>query len=242
MKNIHILPTNKPSKKGDVVIWNGLKIWDGVGVQPHHNLNIYITSDEEIKEGDWCLFDRFPKVVSKASSNMSSNGSAKKIILTTDQDLINDGVQAIDDEFLEWFVKNSSCEFVEVKIDSYIDKDISESKVFVDYKIIIPKEEPKSIIEKMKSLQKQWQKDMEETLEKAAENHAKYNFDSLSVDIETSFISGAKWQAERMYSEEDMINASKYGYNFHKTTLFPNQEFEDSCINNTKQWLTIFKK
>jgi hypothetical protein len=53
---------------------------------------------------------------------------------------------------------------------------------------------------------------------------------------------GANWQAERMYSEEDMINASKYGYNFHKTTLFPNQEFEDSCINNTKQWLTIFKK
>ena len=50
------------------------------------------------------------------------------------------------------------------------------------------------------------------------------------------------WQQERSYSEEDMLNASKYGYNFHKTTLFPNQKFEDSCINNTKQWLTIFKK
>ena len=50
------------------------------------------------------------------------------------------------------------------------------------------------------------------------------------------------WQQERSYSEEDMLNASKYGYNFHKTTLFPNQKFEDSCINNTKQWLTLFKK
>jgi hypothetical protein len=39
----------------------------------------------------------------------------KKIILTTDQDLIKDGVQAIDDEFLEWFVKNPSCEEVEIK-------------------------------------------------------------------------------------------------------------------------------
>ena len=27
----------------------------------------------------------------------------KKIILTTDDDIINDGVQSIDDEFLEWF-------------------------------------------------------------------------------------------------------------------------------------------
>jgi hypothetical protein len=38
-----------------------------------------------------------------------------KIILTTDQDLIKDGVQAIDDEFLEWFVNNTSCEEVEIK-------------------------------------------------------------------------------------------------------------------------------
>tara|TARA_R110000823_G_scaffold54057_6_gene132848 strand:+ start:424 stop:666 length:243 start_codon:yes stop_codon:yes gene_type:complete len=44
------------------------------------------------------------------------------------------------------------------------------------------------------------------------------------------------------YSEDDMIEASKYGYNFHKTTQFPNQEFEDSCINNTKQWFQSFKK
>lgn len=45
------------------------------------------------------------------------------------------------------------------------------------------------------------------------------------------------------YSEEDMLKASKYGYDFHKTTQFPDQKFEDSCINNTKQWLrSIMKK
>jgi hypothetical protein len=44
------------------------------------------------------------------------------------------------------------------------------------------------------------------------------------------------------YSEEDMIEASKYGYNFHKTTQFPQQKFEDSCIRNTQQWLKQFKK
>ena len=44
------------------------------------------------------------------------------------------------------------------------------------------------------------------------------------------------------YSKQDMINASKYGYNFHKTTQFPKQDFEDSCIRNTQQWLMYYKR
>jgi hypothetical protein len=43
------------------------------------------------------------------------------------------------------------------------------------------------------------------------------------------------------FGEEDMIEASKYGYNFHKTTSFPQQDFEDSCVRNTQQWLLKFK-
>jgi hypothetical protein len=39
------------------------------------------------------------------------------------------------------------------------------------------------------------------------------------------------------YTEEDLINAAKYGYEFRDTTSFPEHKFEDSCINNTKQWL-----
>jgi len=67
-----------------------------------------------------------------------------KIILTTDTKLIKDGVQAIDDEFLEWFVKNASCEEVKVdKAEHGIYKDDVyyklSNKIF--YKIIIPKEE-----------------------------------------------------------------------------------------------------
>ena len=112
---------------------------------------------------------------------------------------------------------------------------------------------------------------MIETLEEAAEKLYQYKSENPPYTIITpkakieGFIAGAKWQQEqekittddaynegfengkhwqqeRTYSEEDMLNASKYGYNFHKTTLFPNQEFENSCINNTKQWLTLFKK
>lgn len=46
---------------------------------------------------------------------------------------------------------------------------------------------------------------------------------------------------EKLYTEKDMLEASKYGYNFHKTTSFPNQEWEDSCIRNTQQWMTTLK-
>ncbi len=107
------------------------------------NLNIYITSDEEIKQGDWCV-DTYKlknnhNPIFKWSDKFKVD--AKKIILTTDQDLIKDGVQSIDDEFLEWFVKNPSCEFVKIIDDVeclpmpniHIHKHI--------YKIIIPQEE-----------------------------------------------------------------------------------------------------
>jgi hypothetical protein len=75
------------------------------------NENIYITSDEKPKSGDWSLYAgcKLHKCIEDIIGD-----EFKKIILTTDQDLIKDGVQVIDDEFLEWFVKNPSCEEVEV--------------------------------------------------------------------------------------------------------------------------------
>jgi hypothetical protein len=64
--------------------------------------------------------------------------------MTTDQDLIADGVQAIDGEFLEWFVNNSSCEEVEVdrderEVGNHLGGAVTQ---YGDYKIIIPQEEP----------------------------------------------------------------------------------------------------
>ncbi len=48
--------------------------------------------------------------------------------------------------------------------------------------------------------------------------------------------------ADKKYTEEDMLNASKYGYEFRDTTSFPEHKFEDSCINNTKQWIYSLNK
>jgi hypothetical protein len=101
-------------------------------------INIYITSSEEIQEGNWYL-DTTVNVIFKNDKLFLNGTGYKKIILTTDPTLIADGVQSIDDEFLEWFVKNSSCEFVEIqcRYNFYAGYDL------VHYKIIIPQEEPK---------------------------------------------------------------------------------------------------
>ena len=110
MKNIHLLPTDKPSRLVQRRITKELMFSSMNNPQLWNNVNIYITSDEEIKEGD-CFLSKEEIV----HNNWGWNFGDKKIILTTDQDLIKDGVQAINDEFLEWFVKNPSCDKVEVE-------------------------------------------------------------------------------------------------------------------------------
>ena len=191
MKNIHVLPTDKPSnllfeKISNRYYTNSRRKENSKNVQ---NQNIYITSDEGIKEGDWVLFISTNEVI-KVPLGGFKGKVCKKIILTTDQDLIKDGVQAIDDEFLEWFVNNPSCDKVEViplrKSSGYYDEKDNWHWDFLAYKIIIPKEEPK-----------------QETLEEAARN---YRDLKLPDDLYDAFIAGAKWQQERSYSGEDVYN------------------------------------
>ncbi len=45
------------------------------------------------------------------------------------------------------------------------------------------------------------------------------------------------YPTDKIYNGEDMVQASKYGYEFRATTAFPEHKFEDDCINNTKQWM-----
>ena len=153
MKNIHVLPTDKPSRiiknqDNDFILLNTYAPnWFEINLKTTKQ-NIYITSDEEIKGGDWCYHPLLKWGSVIKSKYDEPNSTMKKIILTTDQDLIKDGVQAIDDEFLEWFVKNPSCEEVEVNYENYkkgVGLMTSTWRISEDdyYKIIIPKEEPK---------------------------------------------------------------------------------------------------
>jgi hypothetical protein len=242
MKNLHLLPTDKPSRLfkdyNDVLHLNSHHVIKGIFTRwTGSNQNIYITSDEEIKEDDWGLSKLNEVILFGRSYNEKFY---KKIILTTDQDLIADGVQAIDDEFLEWFVKNPSCESVEVMKEykdgygnwyNYQD-DFKFTGLSIRYKIIIPKEELERGIT-ITHVGKQ------ETLEEAAEKL--YSEDimwgmDLNKDTKNAFIDGAKWQQERMYSEEDLHKAYCAGSDFDMSCLKGEQYYM------FKEWFEQFKK
>ncbi|MFY8160828.1 MAG: hypothetical protein ACOVNU_05820 [Candidatus Kapaibacteriota bacterium] len=123
MKNIHIFPTDKPSSLVLETTNNNLFITttEDFGTNIMKFQNIYITSDEVIKEGDWACHvgitnDKYQIIRCNIPNNVSIQEHWNKIVLTTDAELIKDGVQAINDEFLEWFVENPNCEFVETHI------------------------------------------------------------------------------------------------------------------------------
>jgi hypothetical protein len=170
MRNVHLLPTDKPSR---IRIGNNGNFVFGLMQNSiaskndsYTNQNIYITSNEEIKMDDWYLDDTnsVRQAITECESYWTHRKDYQKIILTTDASL--DGVQAIDDEFLEWFVKNPSCDEVEVILQHqyqtskkyYINPDyvnctkeqynsikseIPTCPLRIVYQIILPQEEPK---------------------------------------------------------------------------------------------------
>jgi hypothetical protein len=246
MKNLHILPTDKPSrvyKELGRELKYTTKYFEQKGLLCI-NQNIYITTDVEIKEGDWYYY--FGHIVKYDSDENTLTPNCKNIILTTDQDLIKGGIQSIDDEFLEWFVKNPSCEEVDINRDwgypkiiipkeelidceycggdgIYVDGDNNTSKCTMCEKGKILKEEP---TEEAKQRAKNYMslkgalEPKQETLEEAAERYCEkvwggykddvFKHDDIITDStlseisKTDFIEGAKWQQERMYSEEDV--------------------------------------
>jgi hypothetical protein len=155
MKNIHIIPTKFKSLickifediESSKNIFN-LTISSSSNENDREYQNICITNDEEIKEGD-CYYILSTKEVLRHnfSVKIEDDGDHKKIILTTDEDLIKNGVQEISEDFLQWFVKNPSCEFVEVEKIRVISYSFPRN-AYAKYRITIPKEEPKQSVEK----------------------------------------------------------------------------------------------
>lgn len=170
----------------------------------------------------------------------------KKIIMTTDESINvlcgcgkdcgakESGVQAIDYEFLQWFVKNTSCDFVEIKelyfhgSGYYNSSELSEQEkekysFMKSYKITIPKEEPK-----------------QETLEEAAERLYPTTINSFTDSgFDTSeterliFKNGAKWQQEKSYSYMEEYANYCLMCSAEKTLKIPLQP---------KEWIEQFKK
>jgi hypothetical protein len=262
MKNIHVLPTDKPSRLysfygmledlsygktftigneeiAKINLHNDLKNYqENLTKAGWKSGNIYITSDDEIKEGDW-TFDgeKIYKWTEGDVEDCLYNPSAKnykdckKITLATDEDLIKDGVQAIDDDFLKWFVNNPSCEEIEIEVIEFeVDMELGESCIEYGsyYKVIIPKSEQKQhLIDIMREDEQLglYEEPKKETLEEAAERlylviikpildvyddgvSNQIGEEDINENNRESFIAGAKWQQEQdknKYTEEEVL-------------------------------------
>jgi hypothetical protein len=296
MKNIHVLPTDKPSRlvlddttQHLMLINKGEALWG--------NQHIYITSDEEIKEGDWFYntFNDNQAKIQKRKGHWKTCFNQRKIILTTDPDLIADGVQAIDDEFLEWFVKNPSCEEVVVTKGSYklspmeemLEKEYVPKGTFDTYKIIIPKEElidceycggdgiyvdgdnntskctmcEKGKVPKEKPTEEAKQRaknymslkgalePKKTTLEEAAERFLiRQGCQRMDCDGENcnffedvqpkDLIEFAKYQADKMYSEEEVEQIARFGFNAGRRVELKAVDLDFTF----EKWFEQFKK
>jgi hypothetical protein len=193
-KNIFLIPTDRPSR---IFEFGGSYHLCDKEQENFRSFNLYITSNEIIKD-DYYQLNTLTNKVCKNNGFMTEIAD-KKIILTTDPDLIKDGVQSIDDEFIQWFVKNSSCDSVEViplrKSSGWYDEKNVWHWDFLAYKIIIPHEEPK-----------------QETLEEAAEYFAHNNFNMHDTNnykaLKEGFIKGyelAKQEIFEWLSYNDLL-------------------------------------
>jgi hypothetical protein len=284
MKNIHIISTDKPSRLVFDVEENRLLPLQAEDFWMKHqdlmqNKNIYITNDEEIREGyvkhieyGICrvisIKPAFIQCETSSGIKMLHPVHCKKVILTTDPTLIADGVQAIDDTFLEWFVNNTSCEKVEVdrKTPDEIEielnihgHDIGLSNTEFDewlknggklYKIIIPQEKSKTFGDSLENSANiisianymfgKKEEPKQEILEEVAEKYSKKSSANMfQENHKKDFIAGAKWQSERMYSEEEVRKiAWESRLFFNRNRDIPFSKIKGSFFG----WFEQFKK
>jgi hypothetical protein len=273
MKNIFMLPTDKPSRLGYLTkkgkeVFNDLRLFEKSmpNILDSENQHIYITSDEDIKEGDYSFYPPFGvgknifidgelcfHIKSKDGKGNFTQRTYqtldrnKKIILTIDQDLIADEVQSINDNFLKWFVKNPSCESVEIEdwYSIYLSCCQSKEQCSCNKKrIIIPKEEFKK--ETLKEFAKidltklcyydkrnpdcsADDEDIEDHKRSLIKKNKTCSCDNCFYD-RTELTEQLISQAKRMYSEEEvkpLLDAIKY--------------FIDRVENGTIQSKTTYK-
>ncbi len=262
MKNIHILSTDKPSRLHlayNKDYYLSVEPFIQLDTNNYKSFNIYITSDEEIKMDDWYLDDTnsVRQAITECESYWTHRKKYQKIILTTDQSL--DGVQPIDDEFLEWFVNNPSCEKVDIKeksrccgrcdgvndlcyTDQYCDNhhqcgcEICYGKA-KKYQIIIPKEEPKQeTLEEVAALSEKQLRKMAKQVCNGHQHAMRYrNMLNACFKMGQTVLEEC---TERMYSEEEVKDIVEQTIEkFYKHT------YADKTKAEMKElWFEQFKK
>jgi hypothetical protein len=163
MKNIFLIPTPKESRLWRDLDSNKLR-FENIS-KPNSNEctkcsneYVYITSDSKFVRDEYItdgieVIKATPKLVD--AQGLVDRRDWKKIVMTNDLELIEDGVQQIGDLFFRWFVLNPTYEEVEVvyglfnPIGRQVDpNDLGQnhSQCVWKYKIITTKEESKKVL------------------------------------------------------------------------------------------------
>lgn len=129
-----MLSTNEKAQKGQLAILDNRLITImsefQIFAKPKH---LYITSDEEIKEGDWFIFDRVFKSICRVDSIILNNIETcdKKIIATTDTSLKIKTFYEIEGN-QEISLPQPSQQFIEKYIEEYNKSNVI-TDVLVEY-------------------------------------------------------------------------------------------------------------
>jgi hypothetical protein len=154
MKNIFLIPTPKESRlwrdlDSNKLTFDNLSKPNSNECTKCSNEYAYITSDEKFIRDEYItdgieVIKASPKLVD--AQGLVNRRDWKKIVMTNDLELIEDGIQQIGDLFFRWFVLNPTCQEVEIGktnklIDNYAEKE--EDKWEVRYHIYDIHEKPK---------------------------------------------------------------------------------------------------
>jgi hypothetical protein len=120
-------------------------------------------------------------------------------------------------------------------IETYESKEIYAKDVILGYKTSLDAQ----MLDRIEPKQ--------ETLEEAAEKYANelpepYNY-GINLDKKKGFIEGAKWQAERMYSEEEVEAIWKFAlYSAEQHDKFGTKNKSNFITKDVKEFIEQFKK
>jgi hypothetical protein len=150
MKNIFLIPTSRESRlwrdlDSNKLTFDNLSKPNSNECTKCSNEYVYITSDEKFIRDEYItdgleVIKATPKLVD--AQGLVNRRDWKKIVMTNDLELIEDGIQQIGDLFFRWFVLNPYCKEVEIgKTNKLLD--VYEDKWEVRYHIYDIHEKPK---------------------------------------------------------------------------------------------------
>jgi hypothetical protein len=150
MRNIFLIPTSMESRlwrdlDSNKLTFENLSKPNSNECTKCSNEYVYITSDEKFIRDEYItdgleVIKATPKLVD--AQGLVNRRDWKKIVMTNDLELIEDGIQQIGDLFFRWFVLNPYCKEVEIgKTNKLLD--VYEDKWEVRYHIYDIHEKPK---------------------------------------------------------------------------------------------------